>query len=171
MSTGARSRIRAMLLALCWLCAGCSFDARNTALAAPGDGHGATDARVEPEDGGDVAPVTPETSALDTAADGDAALSCVTVQDCVALTSAAPACHHVVCREGACDITPSPDATPCQDPALNPGPCERPRCDGDGRCVLRLRPPDSPCDDGVDCTVDDRCDGAGQCVGDGTDCP
>lgn len=163
----------ATLIVLGALLTACSFDARTAVdvgarpdttdtTAAPSD-TGALDGAIAdtdtPDQGAPPADTSPE------------ALACVTVQDCVTLTSAAPACHHVVCREGACEVRPSPDTTPCQDAALSPGPCERARCDGDGRCVLRLRPPESPCDDGLDCSIDDRCDDAGQCAGDDTNCP
>lgn len=48
------------------------------------------------------------------------------------------------------------------------GPCSRSVCDN-GRCVAEPTP-DTPCDDGLDCTQADTCDASGQCRGEAVVC-
>lgn len=103
---------------------------------------------------------------------------------------ACDACHRIAadqCVDGACqcgDGTPCPagfaceagrcmplgdgescmSAESCQSP---PGQCyeEQGTCGADGKCSYAPKGTTAACDDGIRCTVDDVCDGAGTCGG------
>lgn len=63
-------------------------------------------------------------------------------------------CQSGVCKGGPALTCPSK------------GPCESATCDGiAGKCVSQYSPAGSPCDDGSSCTVDDKCNNSGDCVG------
>lgn len=67
-----------------------------------------------------------------------------------------------------CLAPPEPAGTPCGD--SSEGRCDHPdTCDGNGSCIPNLAPDDSPCDDGLYCTIEESCL-AGQCVGLRTPC-
>ncbi|MCB9729208.1 MAG: hypothetical protein H6746_12105 [Deltaproteobacteria bacterium] len=94
-------------------------------------------------------------------------------------------CRTLVCEAGAC--TPAlalgaacDDGSPCTaddrcsglgfcegTPVLcdDGNPCTLDLCEPAAGCVSTARAADSPCDDADACTLDDRCDGAGGCVG------
>lgn len=67
-----------------------------------------------------------------------------------------------------CECAPG-DADPC--PALSDSPCTaEATCDPETyTCVFTLKPAGDECDDGLFCTLNDRCDDAGRCRGDADD--
>lgn len=105
----------------------------------------------------------------------------------------APQCKQAVCNQqsGECEQLNVEDTTPCDDgnlctlgDACSGGECKgTPRdcspiplcydryCDTQsGLCVAKAMEPGTACDDGLFCTVNDQCNGAG-CVGGQRDCP
>jgi len=77
--------------------------------------------------------------------------SCDDEEDCT---------HTDICTDGTCEGTPysCDDSDDCTDDS----------CDGDGTCTYTYNT--DPCDDGLFCTVNDECNGAGTCVGNTRDC-
>ena len=67
---------------------------------------------------------------------------------------------------GGCGGTAKPCNTPPNTCRQGTGTCEEPT----GTCEYALRPPSSACDDGSQCTLDDRCDGSGTCKGTAKTC-
>ena len=62
---------------------------------------------------------------------------------------------------GGCGGTAKLCNTPPNTCRQGTGTCKEPT----GTCEYALRPPSSACDDGSQCTLDDRCDGSGTCKG------
>jgi M6 family metalloprotease-like protein len=66
-------------------------------------------------------------------------------------------------RDDRCDGTGNCAGKALECPA---GPCHQAgTCGANGECVRALRPAGTPCDDGSDCSLDDRCDEHGACRG------
>lgn len=100
-------------------------------------------------------------------------------------------CALALCNpNGACDLIPAFDGDPCDDG--NPctdnelcwmgaclgesrtcdalaGPCRTPFCNPrNGNCAVEFKDPGTTCNDGLDCTQSDTCDGLGACIGEPT---
>ncbi len=76
-----------------------------------------------------------------------------------------------ICVDGACREVENPECAADAD-CVTPGSCQRlagARCTA-GRCAYESLPAQTPCDDGVPCTSDGACDGAGTCVATPTEC-
>ncbi len=106
-------------------------------------------------------------------ADADCSESCEeTTDDCTAFDAPGAACDDgkfctridACTQAGTCEGT----ATPCPG-ADGDGDCAE-SCDELGDVCRAVDPAGSSCDDGLFCTVEDRCDGRGRCLGQGDPC-
>lgn len=111
---------------------------------------------------------------------------CSSDDDCHDLDEA-PCIRGACQQDGTCTPTPANDGAPCDDgdpctlasacamglclgepqtcDALA-GPCRKPFCNPQtGNCAVEFADPGSACDDGLDCSLFDACDGAGECAG------
>ena len=68
-------------------------------------------------------------------------------------------CCTSKCLNGVCSCNAQ---NPCPTPTKQ---CQTITCNTRSQCVTKNNPADTVCNDGLRCTIDDKCDGAGKCVG------
>jgi hypothetical protein len=153
---------------------------RGEVCAPAGCGNGFIDSGEECDDGNTV---------RGDGCENDCEFSCHTVEDCIDgsdctedhcnAAGEGQMCEYVILTGPCDDDDPCTYDDTCSETGTcigifytcTPGVCERSSlCDGDGGCTPVYEGSGTVCNDGLYCTVDDRCDGAGTCVGTGNPC-
>ncbi|MCA9519430.1 MAG: hypothetical protein KC609_00590, partial [Myxococcales bacterium] len=119
--------------------------------------------------------------------------ACSSSADCTNAFSDLGVCEQALCQDGICVRRPKLAGTSCDDGKFctegdecnEKGECvgQQKDCSASGdqcnagvcdettkSCTTVPKPDTTPCDDGSYCTINDRCDGQGQCGGDPRDC-
>lgn len=177
-----------LAFALALLLSACSFDAQTDPLrgvdvqatadslpdqatdAIPPGEIEADDDTDGAEDSGGDSPTDSEASAEELGPDEIQPPSCENATACLGQIELPSNCYAHDCVDGICSPKALPNGTPCQEPGLEPGPCQRGACT-DGSCGLVQKADRAACDDGDPCTESDYCTPEGACVGLGKVCP